>query len=437
MKFSIREALRWLILALLISVLPLGIAILGPLPLPRAFWTEFGVALGFVGMGLLVLLFFSSGRLAWIAPKFGADVVLQAHKRIGIMAVGMVLAHPLIMILSDVTYLKFLDPRVNFWRALALGFVTVALVAVLVTSLWREPVGLTYEWWRLIHGFLALAIVFMGMVHGLQVGHYLDSLPRQALWTGLSLGAMALVILTRVIRPWRSRKRPYQIVEVQSERGNACSLWLEPVDHDGMNCRAGQYVWITVGDRPFRLQQHPFSISSGENRKRIRLTAAALGDFTRTWKDLQPGTRVYLEGPFGAFTLEPDARGNVFIVGGIGVTPAMSLLQTLQAAGDQRPAFLIYGNPTWEDATFPEEIGALEKALPLTTVHVLEEAPEDWSGETGLIDQALLDRHLPDDRGHYNYYLCGPSPMMDSAEKALRQLGVSWRRIYSERFQIV
>jgi predicted ferric reductase len=339
MKFSIREALRWLILAFVISLLPLGIAILGPLPLPRSFGSEFGVAIGFVGMGLMVLLFFSSGRLAWVAPKFGADVVQQAHKRVGMIAVGMVLAHPVIMIVSDVTYLEFFDPRVNFWRAVALSFATVALVIVLVTSQWREPVGLTYEWWRLTHGFLALAIVFVGMVHGLQVGHYLDSLPRQGLWVGLSLGAMSLVILTRVVRPWRSRKRPWQIVEVQPQKGNACSLWLEPVDHDGMTCRAGQYVWITVGDHPFRLQQHPFSISSGENPQRIRLTAAALGDFTRTWKDLQPGTRVYLEGPFGAFTLEPDARGNVFIVGGIGITPAMSMLQTLRRPATGAPPF--------------------------------------------------------------------------------------------------
>jgi ferredoxin-NADP reductase len=147
--------------------------------------------------------------------------------------------------------------------------------------------------------------------------------------------------------------------------------------------------------------------------------------------------RAYLEGPFGAFTLESDARGNVFIVGGIGITPAMSMLHTLHATGDRRPACLFYGNPAWDDVTFGDEIAALERALPLRVVHVLEKPPEGWTGETGLMDQAMLNRHLPDDRAHYNYYLCGPDPLMDAAEQALRQLGVSWRRIYSERFQIV
>jgi predicted ferric reductase len=437
MKYSFREALRWLALALGVSLLPLGIALLGPLPAPRPFWTEFGVGLGFLGMGLMVLQFLTSGRHTWFAPAFGADVVLQAHSRLGLIAVGMVLAHPVVLILSDATYLESFDPRVNLWRALALSFVTVALLVLPVTSQWREPVGLSYEWWRLIHGMLALAIVFVGMVHGLQVGHYLDSFPRQGLWAGLLLGTLYLVVHTRVVRPWLARRRPYQIAQIQPEHGNAWSLWLEPEGHAGMAYRAGQYVWITVGDPPQPLQQHPFSFSAGENPKRIRLTATPRGDFTRTWKDFRPRTRAYLEGPFGAFTLEPDARGMVFIVGGIGITPAMSMLHTLQTSGDRRPVCLVYGNPTWEDVTFRDEIADLERALPLKTVHVLETPPAGWTGETGLIDPSLLNRLLPSDRADYNYYICGPGPLMDTAEQALRQLGVSWRRIYTERFDIV
>jgi predicted ferric reductase len=437
MKYSLATAARWLGMALLVSLIPLGIALLGPLPAPRPFWTEFGVGLGFVGMGMMVVQLVASGRHAWVAPRFGADVVLQFHSRTGVIAVGMVLAHPSILVLANADYLAFFDPRVNLWRALALSSVTVALVGLLVSSQWRQPLGLQYEWWRLMHGALALVIVFVGMVHGLQVGHYLNSFAKQALWVGLLLGAMYLVVHTRVVRPLRSRRRPYRVALVEPERGQVWSLWLEPDGHEGMSYRAGQYVWITVGDSPYKLQQHPFSFSAGENPKRIRLTAAELGDFTRTWKDIRPGTRAYLDGPFGAFTLEPEASGLVFIVGGIGVTPAMSMLHTMRAKGDQRPAQLFYGNPTWEAVTFREEIASLECALDLTTVYVLEQPPNDWRGEKGLIDQALLARHLPADRAVRNYYLCGPTPLMDMAEQSLRHFGVSWRRIYTERFEIV
>jgi len=242
---------------------------------------------------------------------------------------------------------------------------------------------------------------------------------------------------TRVLRPLGARKKPYRIVKVEEERGDAWSLWLEPDGHDGMDYRAGQYVWITVGDPPYKLQQHPFSFSAGEDPRRIRLTAAELGDFTSTWKTFEPGTRAYLEGPFGAFTLEPEAKGNVFIVGGIGATPALSMLHTLRANGDARPAYLFYGNPDWEAVTFREEITSLASTIDLRVIHVLEEPPAEWDGEQGFMDQDLFDRYLPADRAEYNYYICGPTPLMDVAEKSLRELGVSWRRIYTERFEIV
>lgn len=437
MKYTWSRALRWLILALLLSLIPLGIGLLGPMPAPRGFWMEFGVGLGFVGMGLMLVQFVASGRLAWVAPNFGSDVVLQFHRWTGVMAVVLVLAHPVTIILSNSEYLSYFDPRVNFLRALALSFATVALIALLVTSQWRTQVHLNYEWWRLLHGGLALGVVFVGMVHGIQVSHYLDTLAQKGLWAAVLLSVLYLVVHTRLVRPTRAKREPYRIVEVKEERGKATSLWLEPDGHPGMNYRAGQFVWITVGDTPYTLQQHPFSFSGGEDSQRIRLTAAALGDFTATWPQIEPGTRAYLEGPFGAFTPEPAAKGFVFIVGGIGVTPAMSIMHTLAAAKDRRPVHLFYGNPTWEDVTFREEIEALGQQLDLTVVHVLEEPPAEWTGEEGFMDEELFDRHLPNHRAELAYYICGPTPLMDVAEPALRNLGIDWTHIYTERFEIV
>ncbi len=437
MKYSHRHSAYWLLLAFLLAALPLGIALLGPLPEPEGFWFEFAVGLGFVGMGLMVVQFLTSGRFARVAARFGPDMVLKFHARLGILAVVLVLAHPAILLVTRPDLLEYYDPRVNVLRALALSFATVALVALLVTSQWRTPLGIRYETWRLLHGVLALGVVFVGMVHGLQVGRYLDTLLKQGLWVGLCAGAMATVLHVRVIRPWRARRRPWRIARVDRERGDAWSLWLEPEGHDGMTYRAGQYVWITVGDPPHQLQQHPFSFSSVEDPRRIRLTAAAAGDFTRTWPEFEPGTPVYLEGPFGSFTAEPDAPGLVFIVGGIGVTPALSILHTLRADGDRRPLFLFYGNPTLEDVTFAEEIRDLEADLDLTVIHVLQEPPDGWTGETGYVDRAMLDRRLPPERRTFHVHLCGPPPMMDAVEQALLDLGVPWNAIYSERFDIV
>jgi predicted ferric reductase len=437
MKFTYQKAFFWFSAFVVLSLVPLVFAVMGPIPRPRTFWIEFGVGLGFVGMGVMALQFISTGRLRWIAPSFGSDFVLQFHRQAGVIGVLLVLAHPITLILSNPDYLAYFDPRVNFLRALALSVVTVALILLIITSIWREEVGLHYEWWRVSHGILSLAVVFIGMVHGIQVGHYLGPFWKQGLWVGVLLGAMYLVVHTRVVRPWLMRRRPYRIVEIHEEKGDAYTMTLEPVGHDGMKFRGGQFAWITVGDSPYSLQQHPFSFSSSERQEQICFTAKALGDFTSTWKDIEPGTCAYLEGPFGAFTLEPYTKGAFFIIGGIGVTPVMSILRTMYDNRDLRPAVLLYGNSNEHDITFNEELEELSHFLDLKVVHVIEDPEESWEGHSGYIDEDLLKQYLPENKHEYEYFICGPKPLMDSAESALRAQGISWLRIFSERFQIV
>jgi predicted ferric reductase len=168
----------------------------------------------------------------------------------------------------------------------------------------------------------------------------------------------------------------------------------------------------------------------------LKFTAKESGDFTSTWKSIEVGTRAFLEGPFGSFTIVPDK--NLFLVmGGIGVTPAMSMLRTLKQKKDNRKVILIYGSENWENITFREELEELEKDLNMELVHILMEPEDDWEGEKGYVDQEFLERFLPENKHEFIYFICGPGPMMDITEIALRNLDVDWRLIYSERFEIV
>jgi predicted ferric reductase len=437
MKFSLRDVVKWVGAYFVLVLSLLVLAAIGPVPPPRPFFIEFGVGLGFVGMGFLAVQCLITGRFRSIAPVFGADVVLQFHKQAGVVAVAVVIAHPVVLIATDPDYLEYFDPRVNLPRALALTTVVPALLLLVATSLWRERARLNYEWWRVSHGVLTLLVIFIGMVHGIQVGEHLGALWKQGLWVGVLVGAMYLVIHSRVVRPQLMKRRPYRIAEVREELPGTFTVSVEPDGHVGMKFTAGQYAWMTVGDSPYSLQQHPFSFSSSERDSSLSFTAKAIGDFTCSWEDFEPGQAVYLEGPYGAFTLDAHSEGAVFIAGGIGVTPVMSILRTMRDNGDERPAVLVYGNATLDDITFREELEELETALALDVVHVVEEPGEHWDGESGYIDGDTLRRVLPPDCRNYEYFICGPEPMMDSAEAALRDMGVSWRQIYTERFQIV
>lgn len=156
------------------------------------------------------------------------------------------------------------------------------------------------------------------------------------------------------------------------------------------------------------ISEHPFSMaSSAEKCDRIEFGIKAVGDFTNTIKDVKPGTKAFLDGPYGVFTtkLYEDTARFVFIAGGIGITPIISMLVTLAEQSDDRPLTLIYSSKSWEDITYREELEALKQRLDLEIVHVLREPPEDWTGERGYVDKELLKRYIPKRPATRNYFI--------------------------------
>src|SRR5690625_7585758 len=93
------------------------------------------------------------------------DNILNFHREIGILAFFLVLAHPVTLLIAEPEFLSYFDPSVNLPRALALSFVTVALIVILVTSICRLTFVLSYEHCRLLHGFLVLLIVFLSIAN--------------------------------------------------------------------------------------------------------------------------------------------------------------------------------------------------------------------------------------------------------------------------------
>jgi predicted ferric reductase len=429
----------WGLVYLLVTLVPLGVAMLGATPAGRGFLIEFGVGLGIVGFAMLGVQFVTTARFRWVAPYFGSDAKVQFHRETGILAMVLLLAHPILLFAADAQYLAYLNPWVNLPRAIFLSGATGALMLLIVLPLWRLNLRMSYEWWRVTHGGLAAAVMVVGLAHSLQVGHYVAGIGTQAVWivgAGLALG---LLFHTRLVKPWQMRRTPYRVVEVHADCPEVYRLVLAPDGHAGMQFRAGQYAWLTISETPCTLQQHPFSLLSSEaTPERVEFGIKELGDFTATIKEVSPGTRAFLEGPYGSFSLDPKAAGAVFVVGGIGVTPALSMLRTCRDRGDRRPLLLIYANNRWEEIPFRRDLDALRDALDLEIIHVLAEPPEGWEGEVGFVTEDLLARHLASRREmDLQYFVCGPPPMMEIVEQELVAQGVPLSRLYSERFDLV
>lgn len=439
---NIFQGILWIVVYLLLTLSPLLILLISPRPEGREFWREFSVALGFTGLAMMALQFVLTARFKWLKAPYGSDIVYHFHRQISLIAFFLIITHKgLLLIFSPDTFQLF-NLFTAPWRARAAVTALILLIIMIVISLWRKRLKIDYTYWRIWHGILATAVIILGMTHVILVGHYINTPLKQLLWTSGGLFWVFTLVWVRIIKPIIILRHPYEVVRVTPERGNTYTLEVRPVGHRGMNFLPGQFAWITVWHSPFSDTEHPFSISSSAERPDcLSFTIKEFGDFTQRIKTLQPGQRLWVDGPYGAFSVDrhSHAKGFAFIAGGVGITPMMSMLRTLADRGDRRPLLLIYANKSWDNVIFREEIEHLKDRLNLQVVHVLEISPESWQGEQGFLNQQILERTLPKpaQRNEWEIFICGPERMMDAVEKTLPSLGVWWGDYHSERFDLV
>lgn len=436
--YTVRGAV-WIIVYLLFILAPLFALLVGSLPPARDFWTEFAAALGYAGLAIMGLQFGLTARFRYVTEPWGEDVVYHFHRRISLFAVGLVVVHPLIMVVAQPQLFALPDPNELPWGAVAAVLSLFSLIAMVVTALWRAQLNIRYETWHLSHIALAIVAVTGGLLHMVGWSFYLTDPWKRDLWIGLTIFWIGLLFYVRMVKPLFMLRRPYRVTEVRRERGDTATLVMHPVGHPGFRFSPGQFGWLTVWGSPFKITGHPFSFSSSAEAVdgRVEMSIRNLGDFTRAVPEVPVGQRVYLDGPYGAFTIGNPADMHVLIAGGVGVTPMMSMIRTLADRGDPRPVILIYGSKDWESITFREELEALKTRLDLKVVHVLADPPAGWTGETGYVTAEMFKRHLPSPYADHEYFICGPGVMMDSIERVLGELGVPLSKYHSERYSFV
>ncbi len=424
---------------LLVITLPIAALLLGPVPGGGGFWWDFAMGLGFGGLAMLGAQFALTARFHRLTAPFGIDIIYYFHRWAAIGAVGLVLAHYLILRLAYPLAVGTANPlRASF--PLTAGRVALLLfVTLIVTSLARKRLKLSYDHWRLGHGMMASTAMVLAVVHIAGTGNYTRVAWKGDLWIGYVALWVGVLGYIRLVRPLRLRRRPYRVVRVTPQGGSAWELTLRPEGNGRLPFSPGQFAWLSLGQSPFRAEEHPFSFSgSAESPGELQFTIKALGDFTRTVGRTQIGEVAYVDGPYGVFTpdLYPHSDGFVFIAGGVGIAPIISMLRTLAERADPRPLHLIYGNWNCDEILFREEFDRLALKLSLQITHVLQAPPPRWPGPTGFITEAVLAAALPLSALNYHFFLCGPRAMTDFVTPSLRHLGVSSKRIHFEHFEM-
>ncbi len=417
-----------------LAVLPLAVVYwFGP-PTAGSRLQALGNGAGLLGFSLLVLQFVLAARLHWLERPFGLDLVMAFHRGMGIAAFALLLVHPVLLALGHGGWSLFaLDTP---WPITVGKAAFVLLFLLVLSALLYRRLGMKYETWRRLHKG-AILVLFLGFVHSLYAGEDLLSLGPRVFWFALfGLGAVVFLYRNVYVPLWGRRR--FRVAGMTRESPDVWTLALDPeAEQAPFRYRPGQFCFLHLL-RPGRpSEEHPFSLSSSptDGGRTITVTIKASGDFTRTIGQTQIGDRALLEGPFGCFSpVHHDAQAFLFIAGGVGITPIMSMLRYLRDIGDPRPVRVLCANRTERDILFRDELDALPENTRVT--HLLS-APEDkdWK-PIGRVDAALIRRVAGPELATCDVYLCGPPKMMDEVFAILRRLGVAGPRIHCERFAL-
>ncbi|MEN6641545.1 MAG: ferredoxin reductase family protein [Armatimonadia bacterium] len=413
------------------------------LALPRGddpFLRELGILFALTAVPVLLLQMVLAARFHWLDRQYGLDMVMRFHKGMAALALVMLIMHPVLMSLASGRWglLTSLQMPWTIW----LGRTALLLLVLqAVLSIYQRHL-LSFEKWRFTHQ-MALLIWVLGWVHSWKLGPDLELLPVKILWVVAGLVTVGLYLYHKVCMPAKAKRDAYDVVEVKQETHDTWTITLKPpagLAH--FPYWPGQFGFIALyrPGRPFSGEEHHFTISSSPTQPGIHTsTIKESGDFTRTIGQTRPGDKARLRAAYGRFShvLYPEDRSIVFIAGGIGITPLMSMLRYMRDTQSDQEVVLLCGNKTTGDIVFREELEQMQAAQTprLKLVHVLSAAGADWQGETGYVDRAKIEQHCGSVAGKA-FYVCGPAKMMDMVEAALRDLGVPADSIRQERFYL-
>jgi predicted ferric reductase len=409
-----------------------------------SFANNISAATGFLGLTLMATEFLLISRIKAAAQPFGEDALQLFHNIMGVVALVFLLAHPIFMFITGYPINCWLNPFASCANSLTIpsALALYSLILLVVSSIFRKQLRLRYEAWQVMHGLLAIFILLGAMPHIFTLGRFSNTPLMKAMWTVYAVIVVWIILWYKIFRPILHWNERWEVVENRVERGDANTLVLKPIRHDGFSFEPGQYAWIKHGMRPLGIGQHPISFSSDGDVQpggTVSFTVKKLGDWSaNTVPKIKPGEQMWVDGPYGVLSADREqGMGYVLIAGGIGITPLYSICQTFAQRGDVRPVLLFYGGRTYESLTFREELDALQEKLNLQLIYVLSDPSEDWQGECGFINTDILKRYLPKQYKRFVYFICGPEPLMNAMEQALPEFGIPREKVLSERFGMV
>lgn len=384
-------------------------------------------ALGIAALALWCASFVLMLRLRALERAAGGlDRLYWWHHACGAFAYLAVLAHPLALAAQAFD--------AGGWRAAAAvatppgegaavraGWLALALLMAMMIATFQ--VRLAYARWRVVHAVTAPAFV-AAIAHAWS---FAGPGLRGALASMLAVALGALAWRYALARGW-VRAHPYRVARVGHPGQGLLDLDLEPIGAP-IGWQPGQFVFVAFREGPGWRgcgEYHPYTIAGRGAGQRMRLLIRSLGDCTAHLQTVRVGVAASVQGPYGAFLAQRDARRpQLWVAGGIGITPFLAALGN--ETGPAAPIDLVHVHRPGDvpaPACLPDLPSALPQQARLLAIETAGDVGDVWAAITARLG-ALAGRQV---------FLCGPPALVDALRPRLAAAGVAPGDIHSERF---
>ncbi len=373
---------------------------------------------------LMACSLFLSTRPKWAEKYFGGlDKMYVTHRHTGTAAFLLIFAH--VLTVPSTTTGWGLG---NYLGIMAfMGIVTI----VLITLAPRIPflnklTGGDYNDWKKFKRYIGIFFI-LAFIHALTVPNPLDAFIAINWVQIFFIIGTASYLYTEVFGQFFKKYLPYTVEAVNHPNQSTTEVVMRAKKDPIQKQRAGQFLFVRFMENGLN-ESHPFTISSAPHEDVLRLTVKACGDFTRDlFANLKAGTAAIIEGAYGMFDYKTGGPKQIWVAGGIGVTPFLSFIRDLKT-GLNHDVDFYYTVRHREEAVFVDEIEETAKKNPRLQARLR------FSSTGGSLTVEEIIRNAGGDIRGYHVYMCGPLPMVQAFEKKFIEAGVPVENIHFEEF---
>jgi len=386
-----------------------------------------------VGATLILIQAILATRIRIFERLFGGlDEMYKAHRISGTLGLAIIVEHPVMLILNVLPQYESAQ-RYLLPGLAGLDYTSgiIALYSLLLLIMITLFLKLPYHIWKWTHILMFIPAIFI-LIHLFTINSDIATFLPLRIWLlGLASFAIFSSIYIRFFYNILAPKYKYRVISVKVQ-ANVVEIQMAP-EGKAIKFQAGQFIYLELKDAGISSEKHPFSIMSAPGSEVLEIAVKMDGDYTKSLKNLKQGAGAVIYGPYGQFGHAYNNMGEVqvWIAGGIGITPFISLLRNEKQYQSNKRIYLYYCVRSEEEALFDERIraslhnnGNIQYLLRCSVI-------------AGRLDIPAIMNDLKNDIPKAQFLLCGPRPMMEALQEQLILKGITRSKIFYEDFSLL